>query len=98
MIAQPPSATESTGHEQDAASLDEAWARWRGDPPAEDDPDLVDCGRRYARAARAARDEVVHLERPGDHFAIIDPATPLWQATAAQIESRMTSRVRRPGA
>jgi acetyl esterase/lipase len=51
----------------------------------EDDLDLVDSGRRYARAARAAGDQVLHLERPGDHFAVIDPAAAIWHETAARI-------------
>ncbi|MFC7388135.1 alpha/beta hydrolase family protein [Sphaerisporangium rhizosphaerae] len=45
----------------------------------DDDPDLVDIGRRYARAAGP---EAVHVERPGDHFAVIDPDTPIWHAVA----------------
>jgi acetyl esterase/lipase len=52
----------------------------------DDDPDLVDNGRRYARAARAAGDEVTYLERPGDHFAVIDPATDIWRATVEQLQ------------
>lgn len=47
--------------------------------------DLVDFGRRYARAAANAGDEVTYLEMVGDHFDVIDPATPIWQATAQAI-------------
>ncbi|GAA3846322.1 alpha/beta hydrolase fold domain-containing protein [Sphaerisporangium flaviroseum] len=57
----------------------------------DDDLDLVDMSRRYARAAA---DEAVYLERPGDHFAVIDPAAPIWKATARELESwasRVTS-------
>ncbi|MFC4588584.1 alpha/beta hydrolase [Sphaerisporangium corydalis] len=46
---------------------------------ASDDLDLLDAGRRYARAAG---EEAVYLELPGDHFDVIDPATPIWKATA----------------
>lgn len=53
----------------------------------DDDLDLVDCARRYARAARAAGDEVSYLERPGGHFAVIDPATGIWRETAARIRA-----------
>ncbi|MET9244271.1 hypothetical protein [Nonomuraea sp. NPDC003709] len=49
---------------------------------AADDLDLVDFSRRYARAAEEAGDEVTYLEMPGDHFDVINPATPIWQATA----------------
>ncbi|MFF4621322.1 alpha/beta hydrolase [Nonomuraea jabiensis] len=49
---------------------------------AADDLDLVDFSRRYARAAEQAGDEVTYLEMPGDHFDVINPATPIWQATA----------------
>jgi acetyl esterase/lipase len=55
----------------------------------DDDPDLVDCGRRYVRAARAAGDEVTQLEMPGEHFAVIDPATDLWRATIERIQARL---------
>jgi acetyl esterase/lipase len=51
----------------------------------DDDPDLVDSGRRYVRAARAAGDQVTALEQPGDHFAVIDPAAGIWRAAAARI-------------
>ncbi|MFI7703646.1 alpha/beta hydrolase [Nonomuraea sp. NPDC049480] len=50
-----------------------------------DDLDLVDFGRRYTQAARQAGDEVTYLEMPGDHFDVITPATPIWQATAEAI-------------
>ncbi|MPZ27636.1 MAG: alpha/beta fold hydrolase [Micromonosporaceae bacterium] len=55
----------------------------------DDDPDLVDIGRRYARAARAAGDEVTHLEQPGDHFSVIDPTSAIWQATATELTRRL---------
>ncbi|MET7397782.1 alpha/beta hydrolase [Dactylosporangium sp. NPDC005572] len=43
--------------------------------------DLVDMSRRYARAALAAGDRVVRLELAADHFDVIDPRTPAWEAT-----------------
>ncbi|BCB90931.1 alpha/beta hydrolase [Phytohabitans suffuscus] len=49
---------------------------------AGDDLDLIDFNRRYVAAARAAGDDVRYIEEPGDHFAVIDPAAPLWQTTA----------------
>ncbi|MFI6735572.1 alpha/beta hydrolase [Nonomuraea sp. NPDC050451] len=52
---------------------------------AADDLDLVDFSRRYARAAERAGDDVTYLEMPGDHFDVINPATPIWQATAEAI-------------
>ncbi|MFC6082621.1 alpha/beta hydrolase family protein [Sphaerisporangium aureirubrum] len=54
-----------------------------------DDLDMIDMSRRYAAAAQAAGDDVVHLERPGDHFDVIDPASPAWQATAAELARRL---------
>lgn len=53
--------------------------------PRGDDPDLVDSARRYAAAARAAGDPVTYLERPGDHFAVIDPASAIWQETVRHL-------------
>ncbi|MGW0805859.1 alpha/beta hydrolase [Nonomuraea sp. NPDC002799] len=55
----------------------------------DDDLDLIDFGRRYARAAELAGDDVTHLERPGDHFAVITPGTPIWQATAEAIATAL---------
>ncbi|PZG19388.1 alpha/beta hydrolase fold domain-containing protein [Nonomuraea aridisoli] len=50
-----------------------------------DELDFVDFGRRYARAAREAGDDVTYLEMPGGHFDVILPTTPIWQATAQAI-------------
>jgi len=52
---------------------------------SQDDPDLVDFGRRYAKAAHGAGDQVTYLEMPGDHFAAITPDAPLWRAAAQTI-------------
>ncbi|MFC5819131.1 alpha/beta hydrolase [Nonomuraea harbinensis] len=54
---------------------------------AQDDPDLVDFNRRYAAAG--TDDDVTYLERPGDHFDVIDPAAPIWDATAELIAARL---------
>jgi len=56
----------------------------------QDDLDLIDFNRRYVAAARAAGDEVTYLEAPGDHFAVIDPAAPIWQQTVARMETLLT--------
>ncbi|WP_199565522.1 alpha/beta hydrolase family protein [Spongiactinospora rosea] len=50
-----------------------------------DEADFVDVGRRHARAARAAGDEAVLLERPGGHFDVIDPGSAIWQAMIEEI-------------
>lgn len=50
-----------------------------------DDLDLLDSGRRHAAAARAAGDDVTYLEMAGNHFDVIQPGTPIWQATAQAI-------------
>ncbi|WP_188187954.1 alpha/beta hydrolase [Nonomuraea sp. SYSU D8015] len=55
----------------------------------DDDLDLVDFGRRYARAAQEAGDDVKYLEMPGDHFDVITPGTPIWQATAEAIAAAL---------
>ncbi|SEG91130.1 Acetyl esterase/lipase [Nonomuraea solani] len=57
---------------------------------AGDDLDLVDFGRRYARVAREAGDNVKYLEMVGDHFDVITPSTPIWQATAHAITEALT--------
>jgi acetyl esterase/lipase len=56
----------------------------------DDDPDLVDCGRRYVAAAHAAGDDVTGLELPGEHFAVIDPASEMWHAIAERIQTALT--------
>jgi acetyl esterase/lipase len=55
----------------------------------QDDLDLVDMSRRYARAARVAGDQVEYLELPGGHFSVIDPTSGLWRATADQVVTRL---------
>ncbi|RIV32708.1 alpha/beta hydrolase family protein [Micromonospora radicis] len=54
-----------------------------------DSLDLVDSNRRYAAAARAAGDDLTHLELPGDHFDVIDPGSTIWQATLAEVDRRI---------
>jgi acetyl esterase/lipase len=56
---------------------------------AGDDLDLIDFNRRYVAAARAAGDDVRYVEEPGDHFAVIDPAAPLWHATAEALATTL---------
>jgi acetyl esterase/lipase len=48
-------------------------------------PDLREMSRRYVRAARAAGDDVTFVEDDGDHFTVIDPASGIWQRTAARL-------------
>jgi pimeloyl-ACP methyl ester carboxylesterase len=55
----------------------------------QDDPHLVDMNRRYVAAARAAGDEVTQIQQPGDHFAVIDPASQIWRDTAAVLVDRL---------
>jgi acetyl esterase/lipase len=57
-----------------------------------DSLDFVDMSRRYAEAAAAAGDDVTLIERPGDHFDVIDPRSPIWQATAAHLRTALTGR------
>ncbi|MFD9945374.1 alpha/beta hydrolase [Nonomuraea sp. NPDC059023] len=54
-----------------------------------DDLDLVDFSRRYARAAKESGDDLTYLEMSGDHFAVIDPATPIWRTTAVAMANAL---------
>jgi hypothetical protein len=47
---------------------------------ADDDPDLLEIGRSFVAAATRAGDDVVVVDGPGDHFAVIDPASAIWPA------------------
>lgn len=51
----------------------------------------VDQSRRYEVAARDAGDPVTFTEVPGDHFAIIDPATEAWAACLAAARRLLAS-------
>jgi acetyl esterase/lipase len=57
----------------------------------DDDPILLDMGRSFAAAARAAGDDVALLEGEGDHFALIDPGAAIWPRVVALVESRIGS-------
>lgn len=56
---------------------------------ADDDLDLVDFGRRYARAASEAGDEVTYLEMPGGHFEVIAPDTPICESAIDAIAAAL---------
>jgi acetyl esterase/lipase len=56
---------------------------------SDDGPDLVEMGRRYVAAARAAGDPVEHLEAPGHHFTVIDAGSELWAQTAERIAAAL---------
>ncbi|WP_433378694.1 alpha/beta hydrolase family protein [Actinoplanes sp. CA-142083] len=47
--------------------------------------DLVDINRRFAAASG-----VPLLERPGDHFDVITPGSPIWVETLAEVERRIS--------
>ncbi|WP_369068323.1 alpha/beta hydrolase family protein [Kineococcus terrestris] len=55
----------------------------------QDDPDLLDVSRSFAAAARAAGDDVLEVEGEGDHFAPVDPASPLWAEVADLVATRV---------
>ncbi|MFC4563713.1 alpha/beta fold hydrolase [Nocardiopsis mangrovi] len=50
-----------------------------------DDPDLLEMSRAHAARASATADHVTVIEGPGDHFDVIDPATPVWRRICASI-------------
>ncbi|GIH21727.1 hypothetical protein Aph01nite_00370 [Acrocarpospora phusangensis] len=55
----------------------------------DDDLDLIDFNRRYVAGARASGDDVTYVEQAGDHFAVIDPASAIWDATMVQVDLRL---------
>ena len=50
------------------------------------DDELLGQSRAFARAARAAGDDVVDVAGPGDHFAVIDPRSSIWREVVRVIE------------
>lgn len=51
--------------------------------------ELLGQSRAFAEAARQAGDDVVLVEGPGDHFAVVDPRSSIWCATVRRIEERV---------
>ncbi|MEA9987110.1 hypothetical protein [Subtercola sp. RTI3] len=69
----------------DPARFERRRAPWLLVQGTGDSADFIAMNRRVS-----ARPELGHpelLEAPGDHFAIIDPASPLWRATVARVEA-----------
>ncbi|MFC3998048.1 alpha/beta hydrolase [Nocardiopsis sediminis] len=50
-----------------------------------DDPTLLEISRAHAARASATTDRVDVVEAPGDHFDVIDPASPVWHRICAAI-------------
>ncbi|MET0422859.1 MAG: alpha/beta fold hydrolase [Actinoplanes sp.] len=57
---------------------------------AGDGLDLVDINRRFAVTSG-----IPLLEMPGDHFDIIDPASPIWAATMAEVDRTIRRKISR---
>ncbi|MCQ4120681.1 alpha/beta hydrolase family protein [Rhodococcus tibetensis] len=55
----------------------------------QDEPDMLEMSREYHAVAAATTDDVVLIEGPGDHFAVIDPASRIWHTIAEVIDARM---------
>jgi acetyl esterase/lipase len=53
------------------------------------DDELLGQSRAFARAAREAGDDVVVVEGPGDHDAVIDPRSALWADVVRAVEQRV---------
>jgi acetyl esterase/lipase len=51
----------------------------------DDDRVPIAVSRRYVAAARAAGDDAVFVEVPGDHFTLVDPTHPTWPVVLGQI-------------
>lgn len=51
----------------------------------DDDRVPIGVSRRYVAAARAAGDDAVFVEVPGDHFTLVDPTHPTWPVVLGHI-------------
>ncbi|MEN0139176.1 MAG: alpha/beta fold hydrolase [Rhodococcus sp. (in: high G+C Gram-positive bacteria)] len=58
----------------------------------DDEPDLLETSRQFHDAAEATPDDVTLIEGPGDHFAVIDPASEIWRRIAGAIDERVRPR------
>ncbi|WP_201453347.1 alpha/beta hydrolase family protein [Rhodococcus sp. T7] len=57
-----------------------------------DEPDLLEMSREYHATAAETPDDVTLIEGPGDHFAVIDPASEIWRRIAGAIDARIRPR------
>lgn len=57
-----------------------------------DEPDLVEMSREYQATAAETHDDVALIEGPGDHFAVIDPASEIWRRIAGAVDARIRPR------
>lgn len=56
---------------------------------AGEDPDLLEVSRSFAAGAARAGDDVVLLQGPGDHFAVVDPGSAVWGSVVELLSSRV---------
>jgi len=54
-----------------------------------DDPNLLEISRAYYAAASAGSDSVVSVEGPGGHFAVVDPASQIYQDMVREVDARI---------
>jgi acetyl esterase/lipase len=55
----------------------------------DDDPNLLEISRAYYAAASAGPDSVASIEGPGGHFAVVDPASEIFQDIVREVDARI---------
>ncbi|MEV0948165.1 alpha/beta fold hydrolase [Rhodococcus sp. NPDC049939] len=55
----------------------------------EDEPDLLEISREFATASARTTDHVRLIDKPGDHYSVIDPTSEIWRTIVDAIDASL---------